>query len=875
MKLPVLWIVSALAAGILLAGPGPAMPSMRPMVWLALAVAALLVSLVFLLRRSTPMAWVLGLLSWVFLGALAARLEQVAIPLNHVSVLLGAGRLDTSEALRYRGRLREDPIQIPGGLRCDVDLEEVEVGGAPIDVSGGLRLNYFRSETAATEQEPELLPILRAGDRVEALLRARAPRNYGNPGAFDTRTYLARQNIHLTGSLRSAALLTKVGEPPPSLAHRVARVRGRLLAQMDALFAAAPDRAAVLRAMLLGDRTFIDHQRALAFQKSAAYHVLVIAGLHVGALTGFVLWAGKRLRLSLIARTAVTLMALAAYVAVVEDRPPILRAALMATTLLCGWLFYRKIELLNTLAVAALVLLAARPSALADPSFLLSFLTIGTIGALAVPWIDRSSAPYLHALEHLGDGTRDTGHPPRAMQFRLDARAAAQWLAQRLPGRLAARASSFVILPCRGALRLWEVFLLSATIQLGMLPLLAYYFHRVSLTGPLANIPAVALTGLIVPLGFVTLGASLLWAPLGSALARPLGALVGALVASVEWFSRWHWGSYRIPGPPWMLLFAFLIVVILMAVAARASRKGWQLVLAAPLGLLALGIAVYPFAPDLARGKLEVTVLDVGQGDAILTAFPDGTTMLVDAGGVPGMRGVQHVGGARASFDIGEEVVSPYLWHRGLKRLDVVAVTHAHQDHLGGVYAVLENFRVRELWVGRDVSRPAYRAVLEAAQARGVRVVHHIRGEQFSWDGASGRVLWPDSSAETDSAKNNDSLVLRLEHGRVALLLPGDIEAPVERTLTARGDTLAAEFLKVAHHGSKTSTSAEWLVRVGPRLAVISASENNPFGQPHADVLERLRSAGVRVLRTDRDGAVTALSDGQTLRIHSFVESRH
>src|SRR5207253_9825865 len=133
---------------------------------------------------------------------------------------------------------------------------------------------------------------------------------------------------------------------------------------------------------------------------------------------------------------------------------------------------------------------------------------------------------------------------------RLAPRAAAQWLTQRLPARLAARAPSFVNLPCRGALRLWEVFLLSATIQLGMLPLLAYYFHRVSLTGPLANIPAVALTGLIVPLGFVTLGARLLWAPLGSALARPLGQLVGPLGAPVEWFGRWRGGSLPSPGPP-------------------------------------------------------------------------------------------------------------------------------------------------------------------------------------------------------------------------------------------------------------------------------------------------------------------------------------
>ena len=152
--------------------------------------------------------------------------------------------------------------------------------------------------------------------------------------------------------------------------------------------------------------------------------------------------------------------------------------------------------------------------------------------------------------------------------------------------------------------------------------------------------------------------------------------------------------------------------------------------------------------------------------------------------------------------------------------------------------------------------------------------MHRVRGESFAWDGVTGRVLWPESSEETDSAKNNDSLVLRLGYGNEDLLLPGDIERAVERKLVADGDALSAEFLKVAHHGSKTSTSAEWLAGVTPRVAAISVGDANPFGHPSAEVLDRLREAGVRVLRTDRDGAITILSDGNGLAARSYLGDR-
>src|SRR6185437_6422314 len=196
---------------------------------------------------------------------------------------------------------------------------------------------------------------------------------------------------------------------------------------------------------------------------------------------------------------------------------------------------------------------------------------------------------------------------------------------------------------------------LSAVIQWGMMPLLARDFHRVSLAGPLSNIPAVLLTGVIVPLGFLALGIAFLWMRAALALAKVLGFLAGLLLASVEWFSRWPRVSYRIPGPPAALLILFF--------AALA------------LGLLTVLVAWHPFPPNLARGRLEVNVLDVGQGDSIFVAYPGGRTMLIDGGGLAGS---EWTGGYRSGMDVGEEVVSPYLWSRGLKRLDVVMLTHAH-----------------------------------------------------------------------------------------------------------------------------------------------------------------------------------------------------
>ena len=255
-----------------------------------------------------------------------------------------------------------------------------------------------------------------------------------------------------------------------------------------------------------------------------------------------------------------TFLALAAYVGMVQDRPPILRAALMVALYLCARPFFRRVELLNTIALAALVILFWKPSLLMDSSFELSFLAAGVIAALALPWMDRTSAPYRAGLAHLGDVTRDIVHSPKVIQFRIEMRAASNWLAARMPKRFASRASALIAAPLSAGLRLWEIVLLSVVIQWGMMPILAQDFHRVSLAGPLSNIPAVILTGLIVPLGFLTLLATFVWARLSLVLARMLGFLATSLLAIVKWVSAWPRVSYRIPGPPIWLIVAFFVV---------------------------------------------------------------------------------------------------------------------------------------------------------------------------------------------------------------------------------------------------------------------------------------------------------------------------
>jgi competence protein ComEC len=267
-------------------------------------------------------------------------------------------------------------------------------------------------------------------------------------------------------------------------------------------------------------------------------------------------------------------------------------------------------------------------------------------------------------------------------------------------------------------------------------------------------------------------------------------------------------------------------------------------------------IVLLPPKPQWCPGVLEITAIDVGQGDSLLLITPQGKTLLLDAGGA--------VENSRSDFDVGEEVVSPYLWSRGIRRLDVIISSHAHTDHLGGMRSIIANFQPREFWYGVESPSRVFHDVEQAAQMFHVERKAQAAGDSFDYGGIHVRVLNPKTGMQAhDPPLDDESLVLHLTYGGTSALLVGDSHRQTERLLA--DENPQADLLKIGHHGSATSSSPEFLAAVKPHYAVVSVGLYNSFHHPRQDVMQRYAEAGVRTYRTDLAGAVTFYLDGKNI----------
>ena len=825
MKEPLLLPFLALAAGILVAHNSSVSRTQG-----ALAAAAFL--LLYLAARWRSIRWA----SWTC-GLLAIASAGMWLDAFHRPG--PAPQLDTPDAT---------PVILTG---CVVSPSEVvedhETFTLELEPGARARVSLYRRP----EQNPR---AFRYGQNIEIEAKIRTPHNFNNPGSFDNAAFLARQDIFWLATAGAQASITiKPGRCGSDFWALVYTVRSAALRRIDALYHDNDYQQGMMEAVLMGDPARLQRAWTDDYRTTGTYHAIVISGTH-GALLAALLTFLLRICFDPKTTAVVATVPMAwSYAVLAGWQAPCIRCAAGITLYAIARIFYRRARILNVLAAIATGFVFCDPAALFDASFQLSFLSVALIGAFVVPIVEATTSPLAQALPDLADLGRDPHLDPRVSQWRVELRLLAETL--HLATHMAiGKCRALVSVAGRVLVFAADLLLISAVIQIGLAVPMAIYFHRVSATGLSANAAAVPLLGVVVPMGFASLFTG--WQPLASCASYFLD-----LSRQTVAFHAAHEPAWRIPDAPLWLELAICLTLSLAAVRIFRPRTRWIFATAA-IAFTFIQV-LHPFPPSIRPDVLEMDAVDVGQGDSLFLTFPSGKTLLVDTGGIPSF-GKTHA----SNLDIGEAVVSPYLWTRSIKHIDVVAITHAHEDHVGGLRAVLENFHPRQLWIGAAPECDEWHRIRAIARECGVEVVPMRQGNGFAFGGARIEVLAPAADyLPSDKPANDDSLVMRVSWRKISFLLTGDMERPIEDELIAGGVVAHSDVLKVGHHGSKTSTSEPFLDAVHPSLAVISDGFENSYGHPHRNTLAALETRHVPALRTDQRGLIRIWTDGYRLHV--------
>ncbi len=811
-----------------------------------------------------------------------------------------AARVTAEEPLEIRGTLDRAPELAPDRIYLSIAVEEIAIAGQKTLQSGRVQISVpFRDPESRAEYDALAIDY---GSRIRWLGSLGQRPGFRNPGAPDFDELLEYRGFDATGWVKSPLLIERLesagGNPILaglySFRARSLRILLRSLRQPG---------AGILAAALFGNRHFLSQGAADSFRAGGTFHLLIISGSHFAMISLLAMWLVARFVRRQWLRIVCVLATMWGYALMIGLESAIARSVTMLTIGLAGLLVFRTGPSPNTLGSVAVALLAWEPRDVFNPAFQLTYLTVAIIVLLSAPLYSR--------IRKIGEWqpTALTPYPPRSGR-------ALKWIAEILfwnerefQAEMKQAHIRFRLDKARFAIRLnrWRLqplpagivvtLLVTTAIQIGLLPLMIVYFHRFSVVAFIANVIESLLISLLMAAGAVFL--ALHW--LIGDWSGPIASLVDAIgrwsVQAGDVLLRLPRASFRVPDLDdrwrWLYIVFFLAMSLLIVCVnewnpfrkgdeADARRRRIGGCAAAIIGLclvLSIGsiIILHPFPHRYAPGRLAVTFLDVGQGDAMLIRFPQGKTMLLDSGGRLEFGGQEFEDGEEDVFiedriGIGEAAVMPYLWHLGLKRLDWIVASHADADHVAAFNEIVRGFEIGGAIRGVS-SKMGPDLFDRAVLLSGARLDRVKQGDGWEVDGVRMDVLWPPAMPGAASLSDNDeSIVLRVRFGRRAFLLTGDIEKTAERFLLASQADLRADVLKVAHHGSRTSSTAEFLDRVAPAHAVISAASPSPFGHPHPDVLARLKERAANIWRTSHCGAITFTTDGEDLQVETFVK---
>jgi competence protein ComEC len=621
-----------------------------------------------------------------------------------------------------------------------------------------------------------------------------------NPGEFDYGRFLVLNGIRgFVAADDSGGVTVLTGETTASFNHIVGRVRKSIYQLFDQFH--RPEASSFLKGVVFGYRGELSSEVKQSFMETGTIHILAVSGSNVAVVTLIFYSLIGFLRVPFRIATGLTLLGLVWYMVITGMSPSVVRATIMAGVILLGTVLGRKGDIYNSLAAAALLMLLWDPLFLYDVGFQLSFAAVLSI------------VVFYPRLEELIDS--------------------AGWDVLKR-WRLAP------------VLKLGAV---SVAAQIGTLPFSAFYFDRVSLVAIVANLVVVPLSGINTLLGFATIIASICSTQIAACYAALNDLLVSFLLRFVLLSSQLPMASVEISGYGVLPACTYYLIVIAIFFHSRPLVLRW-LVFAA---LFIANIQIYKGVAESAPYRMRVTLLDVGQGDAIVIEFPNGTRVLIDAGP------------RNPAFDAGKKTIAPWLHRSGIRKLDAIVITHAHDDHLGGCASLLTDFKVGKLIVPDTAGvRGSAKFLLDLARGIGVGVDFVREGNSLQFDTLTRIFVLGPSEKRLSDDPNDRSIVLKILFGRSSMLLTGDASVIAESRMVRLGrELLNSGVLKVAHHGASTSTGAHFLDAIRPSLALISVGRANKFGHPSDTTLERLRRFGAATSRTDFDGGLILQSDGR------------
>ncbi|HEY7956543.1 MAG TPA: DNA internalization-related competence protein ComEC/Rec2 [Polyangia bacterium] len=758
-------------------------------------------------------------------GALLAALALMILRARGRSVGLAALTLAFWLGALGQGDRPRPPPELVDGELWDVSAE---VAAAPERALGRVKIP-LALETIARDgiERPargrvqatllgEPIERLLPGDRVHLAARFHAPRGFLVPGAPDGALRAAADGVVALAGLHDPAMLSRRAVAPDPIfapARTLEAFRQRMLDAVRARIDGVG--AALVESLVLGDRGDVDRPLDDAFRIAGVSHVLSVSGLHL-AIAAFLFYVG--------------LTKLLLRLGPGRGRPVRRFAALAAlpATVIYTVVTGAQVATLRACVVAGVWLVAVALGRRATISGALSVAALLLLAFRPLELFDPSFQ--LSFAAALGTALLAPRFSPHGAG-----------------GSLAVRLG-------RWSLRL---IVASAAAILATAPIAAWHFSQLAPAGILSNLVVVPLAELaVVPTGLTGCVLAAAHLPGGDLLVRLAGFQCEVMASFVRWFAAWA-PSWRVAAPSLLEIVGWYGA--LLALALELPRR--RLIALGGLALVVLTFAL-GFVATRASTRLTAHFLDVGQGDACVLELPHGHAVVIDGGG-----------SFDAGFDPGQTVLAPFLWRRGIRRIDLIILSHPHPDHANGLGFLVENFPVGEVWTnGEETTQPGTVRLLAGARARHVPL-GPPRTKQIA--GVTFRPLAPldeKGAIAIDPAlgENDNSLVVAVEYAGRRLLFSGDIEAQAESRLITSGG-LASDLVKVPHHGSRTSSSAPFVAAVRPRLAVISVGDHNRWHFPNPGVVARWRQAGARVLRTDLDGTVTvALSANGALTISTM-----